>query len=100
MSFIPFVSRMPHRHTIGVDLIGPLPKRSRGNKYIMTVSCLFSRWPEATALPDESSVGVAEFLFRCFTRHGYLIKEENLSTRYIDLIKYSPEFITHTKKMS
>ena len=37
-------------HTIGVDLIGPLPVTARGNKYIMTVSCLFSKWPEAIAL--------------------------------------------------
>ena len=41
-----------------------------GNKYIMTVSCLFSKWPEATALPSKSAIGVAEFLFKCFTRHG------------------------------
>ncbi|KAL5517173.1 hypothetical protein EMCRGX_G002666 [Ephydatia muelleri] len=34
-------------HTIGVDLIGPLPETQKGNKYIMTVSCLFSKWPEA-----------------------------------------------------
>ena len=42
--------------TIGVDLIGPLPE---GNKYIMTVSCLFSKWPEATALPDKTATGVS-----------------------------------------
>ncbi len=57
-------------HTIGVDLIGPLPETSRGNKYIMTVSCFFSKWPEATALPDKSAIGIAEFLFKCFTRFG------------------------------
>eukprot|EP00731_Ephydatia_muelleri_P022608 Em0015g191a len=57
-------------HTIGVDLIGPLPETQKGNKYIMTVSCLFSKWPEATALPDKTATGVAEFLFLCFTRHG------------------------------
>lgn len=57
-------------HTVGVDLIGPLPETPRGNKYIMTVSCLFSKWPEATALPDKCADGVAEFLFKCFTRHG------------------------------
>ncbi|KAL5500398.1 hypothetical protein EMCRGX_G011953 [Ephydatia muelleri] len=52
-------------HTIGVDLIGPLPETQKGNKYIMTVSCLFSKWPEATALPDKTATGVAEFLFLC-----------------------------------
>ena len=59
-------------HTIGVDLIGPLPITQKGNKYmyIMTVSCLFSKWPEATALPDKTATEVAEFLFLCFTRHG------------------------------
>ena len=49
-------------HTIGVDLIGPLPETPRKNKYIMTVSCLLSKWPEATALPDKTAIGVTEFL--------------------------------------
>ncbi|KAL5457779.1 hypothetical protein EMCRGX_G035073 [Ephydatia muelleri] len=31
---------------------------------------VFSKWPEATALPDKTAIGVAEFLFHCFTRHG------------------------------
>ena len=56
--------------TIGVDLIGPLPETSRGNKYIMTVSDYFSKWPEATALPDKSATGIVNFLYKCFTRHG------------------------------
>ena len=55
---------------IGVDLIGPLPVTPRGNKFIITVSCYFSKWPEAAALPDKTAEGVAEFLFKCFTRHG------------------------------
>ena len=57
-------------HTVGVDLIGPLPETCRGNKYIMTVSCLFSKWPEATALRDKGADGVAEFLFKCFMWRG------------------------------
>ena len=56
--------------TIGVDLIGPLPETSRGNKYILTVSDYFSKWPEATPLSDKSAIGIAEFIFKCFTRHG------------------------------
>ena len=56
-------------HTVGVDMIGPLPEMPQGNKYMMTVSCLFSKWPE-TALPDKSAEGVAAFLFRCFSCHG------------------------------
>ena len=57
-------------HTIGVDLIGSLPETPRGNKYILAISCFFSKWPEATALPDKTATGIAEFLFKCFTRHG------------------------------
>ena len=56
--------------TVGVDLIGPLHETPRGNKYIITVSCYFSKWPEAAALPDKGADGVAEFLFKCFSRHG------------------------------
>ena len=56
-------------HTIGVDLIGLLPETPQKNKSVMTVSCLFSKWPEATALHDKTAIGVAEFLFHCFTRH-------------------------------
>ena len=57
-------------HTIGVDLIGPLPETPKGKKYIMTVSCLFSKWPKATALPDKTGTGVPELLYLCYTRHG------------------------------
>ena len=57
-------------HTIGVDLIGPLPETQKGNKYIMTVYCLFSKGPEATSLSDKTATGVIEFHFLCFTRHG------------------------------
>ena len=58
-----------------------------GNKYIMTVSCLFSKWPEATTLPNKIAIVVAEFLFKCFTRHGCCKvkisdKEESLLIRY------------------
>jgi hypothetical protein len=58
-------------HTIGVDLIGSLPLTARGNKYIMTVSCYFSKRPEATALPDKLATRVADFLYKCFSHLGY-----------------------------
>ena len=44
--------------TVGVDLIDPLPETPRGNKYIITVSCYFSKWLEATDLPDKGTDGV------------------------------------------
>ena len=54
-------------HTIGVDLIGPLPETPRKNKFIMTVSCLFlsglKQQPSLIRLPSE----LQSF---CSTRHG------------------------------
>ena len=36
-------------HQVGMDIIGPLPETSLGNKYIITLSDYFSKWAEATA---------------------------------------------------
>ena len=49
---------------VGIDLIGPLPVTTKGNKYIVTLSDYFSKWPEAQALPDTTALGVAEFLYK------------------------------------
>lgn len=51
--------------------VGPLPETPRGNKYIITVTDYFSKWPEAAPLPDKTAVGVANFLFSIFCRHGW-----------------------------
>ena len=56
---------------IGVDLVGPLPITPRGNKFIITATDYFSKWPEAAALPDKTAIGVANFLFGLFCRHGW-----------------------------
>ena len=46
-----------------MDLIGPLPETSLGNKYIITLTDYFSKWAEATALPDKTAVSVAKFMY-------------------------------------
>ena len=48
--------------------MGPLPVTAKGNKYIITLVDYFSKWPEAEALPDKSSKGVALFLYRMMCR--------------------------------
>lgn len=50
-------------YTIGVDLIG-------GVTNILTVSCYFSKWPEAAALPDKIAVGVAVFFMQVLHSSG------------------------------
>ena len=57
-------------HTVGIDLIGPLPATEKGNVYIATCTCLFSKWPEAEAIKDKTAATIAEFLLRLICRHG------------------------------
>ena len=46
---------------IGIDLVGPLPETSRGNKYLITCTCYFSRWPEADPLKSKSAEGTVVY---------------------------------------
>lgn len=56
---------------VGIDLVGPLPETKCGNKYIVTLSDYFSKWPEAAPLKSKCAEGVADFLFDVFCRHGW-----------------------------
>ena len=53
---------------VGIDLVGPLPRTARGNKYIVTLVDYFSKWPEAEAMPDKSAKSVAVFLYKMICR--------------------------------
>ena len=56
---------------IAVDLIGPLdPITDRGNRYILTVVDLATRYPEAVALPRIEAERVAEAMVEIFSRLG------------------------------
>lgn len=54
-----------------IDIVGPLPRTQRGNKYILTVMDLVTRFPEAYPIPDISAVTVAEQLVRFFSSYGF-----------------------------
>ena len=53
-----------------MDLIGPLPKTARGNKYMVTLVDYFSKWSMATALQDKTAKRVALFLYAIFCRYN------------------------------
>lgn len=53
---------------VGIDLIGPLPTTSRGNRFIITLVDYFSKWPEAEAIPNKSAESVAHFLYKMMCR--------------------------------
>ena len=55
---------------IGIDLVGHLPETPSGNRYIMTVTDYFSKWPEARAIPTKEASHVASFLHALFMCHG------------------------------
>jgi hypothetical protein len=44
---------------IAIDLLGPLPRTERGNKYIIVIADYFTKWTEAFALPNMEAGTVA-----------------------------------------
>jgi hypothetical protein len=67
-------------HRVGIDIKGPLPRTSQGNRYIIVAMDYFTKWPEAKSIPDIKSETVAKFIFdEIICRHG--VPEELLSDR-------------------
>ncbi len=46
----------------GLNLISPLLKTPRGNKWIITVIDYATGWPEAEAIPEATSEVLAQFI--------------------------------------
>ncbi len=56
---------------ISIDVVGPLPMTTSGNKYLITAICMFTSWPEVAATADTKAPTVARFLFDyIICRHG------------------------------
>ena len=54
-----------------VDWIGPVPKSSRGNKYLLTVTCAFTKWVECLPAPNDTAKTTAILLVNhVFSRWG------------------------------
>ncbi|XP_061119601.1 uncharacterized protein LOC133142388 [Conger conger] len=62
---------------IAMDILGPLPKSSRGHRYILVILGYATRYPEAVPLPTTTGKAVARELFLLFSRVG--IAEELLT---------------------
>ncbi|GFU62638.1 retrovirus-related Pol polyprotein from transposon 412 [Trichonephila clavipes] len=52
-------------------VVGPLPTTPTGNKYLLTVMCMSSKYPDAVPMPDIASTTVVEALFQIFSRMGF-----------------------------
>jgi len=58
-----------------MDVVGPLPITTQGNRYILTMYDLFTRWPEAVAIPDQTAETVAKAIIeRIVAVHGVPLK--------------------------
>lgn len=56
---------------VGVDILGPFPRTTQGNRFVLTAMDYFTKWPEAFALPDQEAETVANALVEgMFSRFG------------------------------
>ena len=56
---------------MGIDILGPYPATSRGNKYVVVACDYFSKWPEAIPVPNQEAETVATVLVeQVFSRIG------------------------------
>ena len=56
---------------VGVDITGPFPVTTSGNRFILVAMDYFTKWPEAYALPNHEATTVAGVLVeQFFTRFG------------------------------
>uniref|UniRef100_A0A0A9VSQ4 Integrase catalytic domain-containing protein n=1 Tax=Lygus hesperus TaxID=30085 RepID=A0A0A9VSQ4_LYGHE len=47
---------------VAIDVVGPLPKSDKGNRFIVVVMDYFTKWPEAYPVVDQKAETVAEGL--------------------------------------
>ncbi|XP_077964207.1 uncharacterized protein LOC144411428 [Gasterosteus aculeatus] len=55
---------------VAMDIVGPLPKSSRGHRFILVIMDYATRYPEAVPLRTASAKAVARELFLLFSRVG------------------------------
>jgi hypothetical protein len=48
---------------VGIDLVGPLPITTHGNRYIIVATEYLTKWPEAKAIPSKNAEHIAQFFY-------------------------------------
>jgi Integrase zinc binding domain/Integrase core domain len=58
-------------YQIGIDIVGPLPRTSQGNRYIVVAVDYLTKWPEAKALKEATAEEVSKFIYEeIICQHG------------------------------
>ncbi|GET66802.1 DDE-type integrase/transposase/recombinase [Rhizophagus irregularis DAOM 181602=DAOM 197198] len=58
-------------YQIGIDIVGPLPRSKKGNRYIVVAIDYLTKWPEAKALSEATAENVATFIYEnIICQHG------------------------------
>ena len=58
---------------VALDVIGPLPRTDRGNRFILVISDYFTRWAEAYPIPDHKAQMVAgKLVDEWISRYGIM----------------------------
>ena len=52
------------------DILGPLPMSSSGNRFILVISDLFTKWVEVYSLRDQKAVTIAECFVDLFSKYS------------------------------
>ena len=56
---------------VAMDILGPLPITKQGNRYILVITDLFTKWTEAVAIPDQESKTICTaFIDNFVTKYG------------------------------
>lgn len=58
-------------YRVGIDIVGPLPKTTQGNKYIVVMTDYLTKYPEAVAVSNITAQTVARVVYdEIMCRHG------------------------------
>src|SRR5437588_8545807 len=85
-------------HHIGIDVMGPLPKTLKGNRYVIVAVDYFTKWAEATAVEEADAQTVVRFIHTdIITRHG--VPKEITSDRGTEFLNQLVEEFERTYKI-
>ena len=71
LSTINFIYTHKTLEYVGTDFVGTLNETPSGNRYILTCTDLFSKWPVAYPLPNKEAITVAKAILQLVTTYGF-----------------------------